>query len=123
MESESAPPTISLTFLSPSKDGEPKEETSVASGEKNLRKFMLEKKIKLYGAWGTMMNCGGGGNCGTCVVQVKTGAELLSGRTEIEEKKLEKNPPDWRLACQTIVGDRSNSGQVVIQRLPQQLKT
>lgn len=119
---ESLPPTISLTFLSPSEDGEPREETNVISGDKNLRKFMLEKKLKLYGNWGTMMNCGGGGNCGTCIVQIKEGAELLSGRTEVEEKKLQKNPGDWRLACQTIVGDKSNSGKVVVQRLPQQLK-
>ncbi|OIT25088.1 protein plastid transcriptionally active 10 [Nicotiana attenuata] len=28
-------------------------------------------------------------------------------------------PESWRLACQTIVGNKENSGKVVVQRLPQ----
>ncbi|KAE9586468.1 hypothetical protein Lalb_Chr24g0402311 [Lupinus albus] len=28
-------------------------------------------------------------------------------------------PESWRLACQTIVGNKENSGKVVVQRIPQ----
>eukprot|EP00250_Pteridium_aquilinum_P016082 c22930_g1_i2 orf=96-611(+) len=53
---------------------------------------------------------------------VLEGSDLLSERTDAEERYLKKNPSTWRLACQTIVGDKSNSGKVVVQRLPQKKK-
>nr|GEW64542.1 photosynthetic NDH subunit of subcomplex B 3, chloroplastic [Tanacetum cinerariifolium] len=65
------------------------------------------------------MNCGGGGSCGTCIVEVVEGQELLNERTNTELKYLKKKPESWRLACQTIVGNKENSGKVIIQRLPQ----
>ncbi|CAM6097750.1 unnamed protein product [Calypogeia fissa] len=95
---------------------------SAVSGEKNLRKFMLENKLELYTFHGKVMNCGGGGSCGTCIVEILEGQELLSERTDVEYNYLKKNPESWRLACQTIVGDKSNSGKVVVQRLPQKKK-
>ncbi|WIA35227.1 hypothetical protein OEZ86_003689 [Tetradesmus obliquus] len=80
---------------------------------------MLDNKVDLYTTWGKLWQCGGGGQCGTCIVQVQEGAELLSERTATEDKKLHKKPETWRLACQTIVGDGTNSGTVVIQTKPQ----
>eukprot|EP00250_Pteridium_aquilinum_P016081 c22930_g1_i1 orf=96-779(+) len=123
--SSSGPPTIDLEFLGleQGQDGLPMvDKVSVASGEKVLRTVMNEQKLELYGLYGKIMNCGGGGSCGTCIVEVLEGSDLLSERTDAEERYLKKNPSTWRLACQTIVGDKSNSGKVVVQRLPQKKK-
>ncbi|MCO5601452.1 hypothetical protein L7F22_055575 [Adiantum nelumboides] len=116
------PPSIDLEFLGLEQghDGFPKaDKVSVGSGEKVLRTVMNEQKLELYGLYGKIMNCGGGGSCGTCIVEVLEGSELLSERTDAEERYLKKKPSTWRLACQTIVGDKTNSGKVVVRRLPQ----
>ncbi|XP_058200731.1 photosynthetic NDH subunit of subcomplex B 3, chloroplastic isoform X2 [Rhododendron vialii] len=103
---ESAPeapekPEIELEFIGPrpGDDGEyPMERARTVSGEKLLRNIMLDGKIELYAPYGKVMNCGGGGSCGTCIVE---------------------KPESWRLACQSIVGNKENSGKVLVQRLPQ----
>ncbi|KAE8783616.1 photosynthetic NDH subunit of subcomplex B 3, chloroplastic [Hordeum vulgare] len=58
-----------------------------------------------------LMNCGGGGSCGTCIVEIIDGKELLSPRTDAENRYLKKKPESWRLTCQTIVGNKENSGK------------
>lgn len=75
----------------------------VAADGANLRLKALEHSIDLYTFMGKMMNCGGYGQCGTCVVEIVEGAENLSPRTPAEEKKLKKKPANYRLACQTMV--------------------
>eukprot|EP00250_Pteridium_aquilinum_P016083 c22930_g1_i3 orf=96-725(+) len=105
--SSSGPPTIDLEFLGleQGQDGlRMVDKVSVTSGEKVLRTVMNEQKLELYGLY------------------VLEGSDLLSERTDAEERYLKKNPSTWRLACQTIVGDKSNSGKVVVQRLPQKKK-
>lgn len=116
-----APPTIHLEILGPEAGGEVTT-TSVGSGEKLMRNIILDNKLELYGLYGKVMNCGGGGSCGTCVVEILEGKELLNERTDTEYKYLKKKPDSWRLSCQTIVGDKTNSGKVVVQRLPQKKK-
>ncbi|CAH2075752.1 unnamed protein product [Thlaspi arvense] len=69
----------------------PVDRAKAVSGEKLLRNIMLDNKIELYAAYGKVMNCGGGGSCGTCIVE---------------------KPESWRLACQTIVGNKENSGKI-----------
>ncbi|GFH07896.1 2Fe-2S ferredoxin-type domain-containing protein, partial [Haematococcus lacustris] len=64
------------------------------------------------------MNCGGGGNCGTCVVQVLEGSELLSARTSAENRKLKGRPDSLRLACQVVVGDGANAGVLRVKTQP-----
>ncbi|XP_020224392.1 photosynthetic NDH subunit of subcomplex B 3, chloroplastic isoform X2 [Cajanus cajan] len=93
---ESAP-EIELEFIAPKAESEV-EKAKAMSGEKLLRNIMLDNKIELYATYGKLMNCGGGGSCGTCIVE---------------------KPESWRLACQTIVGNKENSGKVVVQRIPQ----
>eukprot|EP00854_Cymbomonas_tetramitiformis_P018842 gene18842-22515_t len=66
----------------------------------NLRESLLDEKKQLYDNWGKMMNCGGAGQCGTCIVQVLEGMDQLTARTESEERKLKKKPENFRLACQ-----------------------
>ncbi|TVT97428.1 hypothetical protein EJB05_57309 [Eragrostis curvula] len=115
-------PQIELEFVGPKPEADgsyPVDRAAAASGEKLLRDVMNENKIELYAAYGKVMNCGGGGSCGTCIVEILDGKELLNERTNTENRYLKKKPESWRLACQTIVGNKENSGKVVVQRLPQ----
>ncbi|GMG99035.1 hypothetical protein Nepgr_000875 [Nepenthes gracilis] len=119
---EAVEPEIELEFLGPNSrsDGPYTVERAKArSGEKLLRNIMLDNKIELYATYGKVMNCGGGGSCGTCIVEILDGKDLLNERTSTELRYLRKKPESWRLACQTIVGNKENSGKVVVQRLPQ----
>ncbi|XP_072961350.1 photosynthetic NDH subunit of subcomplex B 3, chloroplastic [Typha angustifolia] len=120
--SDTSMPQIELEFLGPKagEDGSyPVDKASAISGEKLLRNIMLDSKLELYAAYGKVMNCGGGGSCGTCIVEIIDGKDLLNERTNTENRYLKKKPESWRLACQTIVGNKENAGKVVVQRLPQ----
>ncbi|UBF25133.1 (2Fe-2S)-binding protein [Kovacikia minuta CCNUW1] len=77
-------------------------EVVVADGA-NLRFKALENGIDLYTLVGKLTNCGGYGQCGTCVVEIVEGMENLSPRTEVENRKLKRKPENYRLACQTLV--------------------
>ena len=79
-----------------------RKEVMAADGA-NLRFKALENGIDIYTFSGKMMNCGGYGQCGTCVVEIVEGMENLSPRTEVEEQKLRKRNAQCRLACQTLV--------------------
>ncbi|WAS03916.1 2Fe-2S iron-sulfur cluster-binding protein [Gloeomargaritales cyanobacterium VI4D9] len=76
-------------------------EVIVANGA-NLRQQALANGIDLYTFTGKLMNCGGVGQCATCVVEILDGMEHCSPPTEFEQKKLRKKP-QCRLACQTQV--------------------
>ncbi|KAK8921064.1 hypothetical protein KSP39_PZI019902 [Platanthera zijinensis] len=113
---------IELEFIGPKPEADGAyrvDRASASSGEKLLRNIMIDNKIQLYAAYGKVMNCGGGGSCGTCIVEIVNGKDLLNERTDTEKKYLKKKPETWRLACQTVVGDERNSGKIVVQRLPQ----
>ena len=69
----------------------------------NLRFKAQENDIDLYTFMGKLAQCGGYGQCGTCVVDIVEGGGNLSPRTAAEEKLLRKRPSSCRLACQTIV--------------------
>lgn len=115
-------PEIELDFIGPKAEADgkyPVDRAIATSGEKLLRGIMLDNKIELYGTYGKVMNCGGGGTCGTCIVEIIDGKDHLNERTNTELRYLKKKPESWRLACQTIVGNKENSGKVVVQRLPQ----
>jgi ferredoxin len=75
----------------------------IAADGANLRLKALENRIDLYTFSGKMMNCGGYGQCGTCIVEIVEGSENLSPRTDFESRKLKKKPENYRLACQTLV--------------------
>lgn len=80
----------------------------------NLRLKAMENGIDLYTFWGKMTNCGGYGQCGTCVVEITEGMENTNARTEAEERKLKRKPATYRLACQTIV-----QGDICVHTKPQ----
>ena len=69
----------------------------------NLRFKAQENNIDIYSFMAKLMQCGGYGQCGTCVVDIVEGANNLSPRTAAEEKMLRKRPSTCRLACQATV--------------------
>lgn len=85
----------------------------IAAQGANLRFKALENGIDIYTLMGKMMNCGGYGQCGTCVVEVVEGMENLSPKTDVEQRKLKKKPDSYRLACQALV-----NGPVSIKTKP-----
>ncbi len=74
----------------------------VAADGANLRLQALQNNVDIYTFKGKMFNCGGYGQCGTCIVEVVEGMENISPRTSVEDKKLKKKP-HYRLACQALV--------------------
>ncbi|MEH2071199.1 MAG: 2Fe-2S iron-sulfur cluster-binding protein [Nostoc sp.] len=75
----------------------------VAADGANLRLKAMENNIDIYTLIGKMTNCGGYGQCGTCIVEIVEGQQNLSPRTDVENRKLKKKPENYRLACQTLV--------------------
>lgn len=59
-----AAPRVSLQF----KTAEGPVNIECDSGD-ILRDVMLEQKVDLYTTWGKVWQCGGNGQCGTCVVK------------------------------------------------------
>uniref|UniRef100_A0A0F7CYR8 Photosynthetic NDH subcomplex B 3 n=1 Tax=Pelargonium dichondrifolium TaxID=73194 RepID=A0A0F7CYR8_9ROSI len=121
-EEDDEPPSVDFAFVSSVllPDGSPDVHLRTTVGGQNLRKYMIETNVELYGPYArTLLNCSGGGTCGTCMVEVVEGMELLSPRTDKEKDKLKRKPKNWRLACQTTVGDPNSRGLVVIQQLPE----
>ncbi len=74
-----------------------------ASFGANLRFKAQENNIDIYTFMGKLTQCGGYGQCGTCVVDVVEGAHNLSPRTAVEDRMLKKRPSTCRLACQATV--------------------
>lgn len=79
----------------------------------NLRQKALENGVDIYTLKGKLMNCGGYGQCGTCVVNIVDGSENLSPRTDFENRKLKRKPDTYRLACQALV-----NGPVSVETKP-----
>ncbi|KAK7261792.1 hypothetical protein RIF29_28112 [Crotalaria pallida] len=116
------PPSVGFAFIHSVllPDGTPDIHYRSACGGQKLRDIMLDCNIELYGPYSReLLNCGGGGTCATCMVEVLEGTELLNPRTDKEKEKLKRKPRNWRLACQTTVGKPDSTGVVVIQQLPE----
>jgi ferredoxin len=108
--SSAAPLTVAVTVQ---QAGEPDVVLQIES-DSQLRAAMIANKVDLYTTWGKVANCGGGGTCGTCIVDIRAASdECLTERSPAEEKKLRGKPATWRLACQTFVGDGVTPGQTV----------
>lgn len=85
----------------------------IAADGANLREKAIQNGIDLYTFRGKLMNCGGYGQCGTCVVEIVEGADQLSPRTPFEEKILRRKPANYRLACQVLV-----NGPITVKTKP-----
>ena len=75
----------------------------IAAMGANLREKALQNRIDIYTLKGKLTNCGGYGQCATCIVEIAEGMENLSPKTEFELRRLKKKPDNYRLACQTMV--------------------
>lgn len=64
-----------------------------------LRSVLIDNQVDVYTLVGKMTNCGGVGQCGTCIVDVVSGE--CSPRRPVEDRKLKGKPASLRLACQT----------------------
>lgn len=95
----------------------PDNKVVIASDGANLREKALQNNVDIYTFGAKLMNCGGVGQCATCLVDVLEGMENLSPRTAFEERRLAKRPDSYRLACQTIV-----NGKVVVETKPSRKK-
>lgn len=86
----------SITFVN--------EDTEViAAMGSNLREKAVQNRVDIYTLGGKLRNCGGYGQCATCVVEVAEGMDNLSPKTDFEKRRLKKKPDNYRLACQTMV--------------------
>lgn len=106
---QSAKPLSFLASINFIKEGK---EVTAAAGA-NLRQKAIENGIDIYTLKGKLMNCGGIGQCATCVVNIAEGADQLSPRTDFENRRLKKRPDSCRLACQTMV-----NGSVTVETKP-----
>jgi ferredoxin len=79
----------------------------------NLRKAALDAGINPYKGLNNLNNCGGLGQCGTCVVEVLEGERSLSPRSDVEQVYLSDRPANYRLSCRTSV-----TGDVTIRTRP-----
>ncbi|GLU22261.1 hypothetical protein SLE2022_383500 [Rubroshorea leprosula] len=93
-ELKEEPPAVNLAFVHSVLllDGTPNVQFRRTCGGQKLRDIMLDSNIELYGPHVTrpLLNCAGGGTCGTCMVEVMQGNELLNPRTDKERGKLKK---------------------------------
>ncbi|MGK7948697.1 MAG: 2Fe-2S iron-sulfur cluster-binding protein [Xenococcaceae cyanobacterium] len=85
----------------------------IAADGANLREKALQNGVDIYRLRGKLVNCGGYGQCGTCIVEIVEGAENLSPKTDFEQRRLKKKPENYRLACQTLV-----NGEVSVKTKP-----
>jgi ferredoxin len=106
---QSAKPLSFLASINFIKEGK---EVTAAAGA-NLRQKAIENGVDIYTFKGKLMNCGGIGQCATCVVNITEGADQLSPRTDFENRRLKKRPESCRLACQTMV-----NGSVTVETKP-----
>jgi ferredoxin len=78
---------------------------------KIMRTEIVKAGIELYKGMNKLTNCGGGGQCASCWVDVREGAENLSPPTAVELQKIApqgKRPATYRMSCQCVVnGDCS----------------
>lgn len=95
----------------------------------NMRQMLVNSDMKVYdeNTWRfdspyQTGDCGGEGTCGTCVVAVLSGANLLNSRARVEDMALKKidAPSNYRWACRTAVAPSfEHKGNVTIMLRPQ----
>jgi len=100
-------------------------EVPALAGE-NLRKLLQRKGFKLYD-YDTRRfdmpfakgDCAGEGLCGTCLVEIKSGEELLNPKDNAEMMITKGRPLKWRAACRTIIGADNQAGRLRVVTKPQ----
>lgn len=101
-------------------------QTIEALAGENLRRLLLRKGIKLYDQDTKRFDmpfatgdCAGEGLCGTCLVAVREGMDLLNDRHPDEDLITRGRPASWRASCRAVVGADNKPGTVKVQVRPQ----
>lgn len=68
----------------------------------NLRSVLMASNIDVYDVRGKVTNCGGGGSCGTCGVEILDN-EGWEPRPDFEGRRLKRYSDKARLSCNTVV--------------------
>lgn len=76
-----------------------------------LRDVLTQAQLDVYDLRGKMTNCGGGGVCGTCVVNVETAEDDdWEPRSTLEKARLKRYSENARLSCcMPVEGDATVS--------------
>ena len=77
-------------------------EAPIQEGEV-LRDAIRDHGVPLYTFINNIRNCNGGGQCGTCFVEVLEGMDNLSPRTVAEQRLLKRRTENCRLSCQALI--------------------
>lgn len=77
-------------------------EAPVQEGE-TLRDAIREHGVPLYTFINNIRNCNGGGQCGTCFVEILEGMDNLTPRTIAEQRLLKRRSVNCRLSCQALI--------------------
>jgi ferredoxin len=77
-------------------------EAPIQEGE-ILRDAIRAHGVPLYTFINNIRNCNGGGQCGTCFVEVLEGMDNLSPRTIAEQRLLKRRAENCRLSCQALI--------------------
>mmetsp|Transcript_6009 Transcript_6009/g.15299 ORF Transcript_6009/g.15299 Transcript_6009/m.15299 type:complete len:389 (-) Transcript_6009:2101-3267(-) len=91
------------------------EKTVDAAAGANMRDALIGAGVQVYRIQsGRFSNCNGKQLCGTCIVDVKEGAEFTNSKSIDEENFLRKMPESYRLSCCVNV-----YGDVKVKTLPE----
>eukprot|EP00636_Phaeomonas_parva_P018050 CAMPEP_0118888348 /NCGR_PEP_ID=MMETSP1163-20130328/25674_1 /TAXON_ID=124430 /ORGANISM="Phaeomonas parva, Strain CCMP2877" /LENGTH=330 /DNA_ID=CAMNT_0006826911 /DNA_START=140 /DNA_END=1134 /DNA_ORIENTATION=- len=100
--------------------------TVEAPAGSNLRGVFMQEGLKLYDERTRRFDmpyatgdCAGEGLCGTCLVNVVRGGELLTPKDRNEELITKGRPLAWRAACRVYVGADNDAGTLEVQLQPQ----
>lgn len=92
----------------------------------NLRRLMLRKGVRIYDSKTKRFDmpyatgdCAGEGLCGTCLVAVDKGKDLLSAKEGVEEMITRGRPLSWRASCRTVIGPNNEGGVIRVRVQPQ----
>lgn len=98
----------------------------------NMRTALQAENMKMYDESTARFdspyesgNCGGEGTCGTCMVAVLEGRELLNIKERVEEKVLlkQQKPANYRWSCRVQIAPGANVGGTVKIKLRPQATT
>lgn len=92
----------------------------------NLRQVLQRKQVKIYNPNTKRFDmpfstgdCAGEGLCGTCLVKVEEGMDLMSPRDSLEELITKGRPSSWRASCRAVIGHENRPGTIRVHTQPQ----
>ena len=114
--------TIQVQVIQPDE----KVTTIQALAGENLRRLLLRKDIRLYNRKTKRFDmpfaegdCQGEGLCGTCLIAVDEGSDILSPKGGAEELITRGRPLSWRASCRAVVGPKNEGGTLRVRVQPQ----